>query len=140
MKNMFLGVCLAAAGVVAVSVPLVAHHGNASFDTTKELTLKGKVTEWIWANPHCFLKFDAKDDTNEVRNWAVEVSNPTDMTKRGWARTSFKAGDEVTVVLQPVKGGAPVGRVRRVVLANGETLGTGGPPPAPAAAPATPAK
>ena len=41
------------------------------------------MTEWIWANPHCFLKFDAKDDTGTVRNWAVEVSNPTDMTRAG---------------------------------------------------------
>ena len=139
-KTACLGIFLGAVSLLMVSVPLVAHHGAASFDTTRELNLKGTVTDWIWANPHCFLKFDAKDDTNEVRNWAVEVSNPTDMTKRGWARTSFKAGDEVTVVLQPVKGGAPVGRVRRVVLANGEALGTGGPPPAPAAAPATPAK
>lgn len=134
MTAKFFGVFLGAVGLVAVSVPLVAHHGAASFDTTKELKLKGKVTEWIWANPHCFLKFDAMDDTGTVRNWAVEVSNPTDMTKRGWARSSFKAGDEVTVTLQPVKSGAPVGRIRNVVLANGETLGTGGPPPAPAPA------
>jgi hypothetical protein len=133
MKHMFLGFV----GVLAISAPLVAHHGAASFDTTRELVLKGTVTEWIWANPHCFLKFDAKDDTGTVRNWAVEVSNPTDMTRLGWARTSFKGGDEVTVTLQPVKSGAPVGRLRNVVLPNGQTLGTGGrgapPPPPPAA-------
>jgi hypothetical protein len=131
------GVLLAAVGLLVASVPLAAHHGSASFDTTKELTLKGTVTDWIWANPHCFLKFDAKDETETVRNWAVEVSNPTDMTKRGWARNSFKAGDEVTVTLQPVKGGAPVGRIRSVILPNGQTLGTGAPPPG-AGAPAAP--
>jgi len=124
------------AAVAFLGVPAAAHHGAASFDTTRELTLKGTVTEWIWANPHCFLKFDAKDDTNAVRNWAVEVSNPTDMTRLGLARTSFKFGDEVTVTLQPVKNGAPVGRLRSVVLPNGQTLGTGGrgapPPPPPA--------
>ena len=138
MKDKLLGVFLGCAGLVAVSVPLFAHHGAASFDTTRELTLKGTVTEWIWANPHCFLKFDAKDDSGTVRNWAVEVSNPTDMTRLGWARTSFKAGDEVTVTLQPVKSGAPIGRLRNVVLPNGQTLGTGGPPAA--AAQAQPAK
>ena len=138
MKDKFLGVLLGVVGCVAISVPLIAHHGAASFDTTRELNLKGTVTDWIWANPHCFLKFDAKDETGTVRNWAVEVSNPTDMVKRGWARTSFKAGDEVTVTLQPVKGGAPVGRLRNVVLPNGQSLGTGA-PPAGAAAPAAPA-
>lgn len=130
MRDQLLGVVV----LLLASGTLLAHHGAASFDTTKELTLKGTVTEWIWANPHCFLKFDAKDDTGTVRNWAVETQNPTDMTRRGWARTSFKAGDEVTVTLQPVKSGAPIGRIRSVVLANGDTLGTGGPagPPPPA--------
>jgi hypothetical protein len=133
VKQTFSGVVFAVLALLGVSV--AAHHGAASFDTTKELTLKGSVTEWIWSNPHCFLKFDAKDDTGTVRNWAVEVSNPTDMTRLGWARTSFKFGDEVTVTLQPFKNGAPVGRLRRVVLPNGGTLGTGGggaaaPPPA----------
>jgi hypothetical protein len=132
MRNRLVGV-LTVVSLVTASVSLVAHHGGASFDTSRELTLKGTVTEWIWANPHCFLKFDAKDETGTVRNWAVETQNPTDMSRRGWARTSFKVGDAVTVTLQPVKSGAPVGRIRSVVLPNGETLGTGGGPP-----PATP--
>ncbi len=134
MKATLLGVCLAAAGLLVASAPLVAHHGTASFDTTRDLTLKGTVTDWIWANPHCFLKFDAMDETGTVRNWAVEVSNPTDMTKRGWARMSFKTGDQVTVNLQPVKNGAPIGRLRTVILPDGSTLSAGGPAPAPGGA------
>ena len=122
--------------VALVSVPLVAHHGTASFDTSRDLTLKGAVTDWIWANPHCFLKFDAMDETGTVRNWAVEVSNPTDMTKRGWARSSFKVGDVVTVNLQPVKNGAPIGRLRSVTLPDGGTLTAMGPPPVAAPPPA----
>src|SRR2546427_13178047 len=128
VRDKFFGVFLGAVGLLVTSVALVAHHGAASFDTTKELTLKGTVTEWIWANPHCFLKFDAKDDTGSVRNWAAEVSNPTDMTKRGWARTSFKVGDTVTVNLQPVKNGAPIGRLKTVWLPDGSALGANGPP------------
>jgi hypothetical protein len=119
--------------LLLLSTSAVAHHGTASFDTSKDLTLKGTVTDWIWANPHCFLKFDAMDETGTLRNWAVEVSNPTDMTKRGWARSSFKVGDAVTVNLQPVKNGAPIGRLRSVVLPDGSTLTAMG--PAPAAAP-----
>ena len=135
MKATLFGVLGAALALVVLSIPVSAHHGTASFDTTKDLTLKGTVTDWIWANPHCFLKFDAMDETGTVRNWAVEVSNPTDMTKRGWARSSFKVGDMVTVNLQPVKNGAPIGRLRTVTLPGGSTLSAGGPGPAPAAVP-----
>ena len=121
-KKRFLGVVLAVVGMLAASAPLVAHHGAATFDTANEVTLKGNVTEWTWFNPHCFLKFDVKDASGTVKTWAVEAGNPTDMAKRGWKRTSFKAGDEVTVTLQPVKTGAPVGRIRSVTLASGEIL------------------
>ena len=135
MKAKLFGGVLAVFGVLVISAPVSAHHGTASFDTTKDLTLKGTVTDWIWANPHCFLKFDAMDETGTVRNWAVEVSNPTDMTKRGWARSSFKVGDAVTVNLQPVKNGAPIGRLKTVLLPNGSTLSANGPAPAAAAPP-----
>ena len=129
---MVFGVVLAAAGLMAPA-SAVAHHGAATFDTGKEVTLKGVVTEWIWANPHCFLKFDAKDDTGAVRNWAVETQNPVTMMSRGFARRSFAAGDAVTVRLEPVKNGAPVGRMLTVLLPNGETLVAATPtaPPAP---------
>ncbi len=122
MQKMFLGVLIAAVGVLLVSVPLIAHHGAAGLDTGKEVTMKGTVTEWIWSNPHCFLQFDAKDDTGTVRNWAVETQNPTTMTQRGWSRTLFKVGDEVTVTIEPAKNGQPIGRILNVVLANGQKL------------------
>ena len=65
MRNRVFGIVLAA-GLLILSGPLVAHHGSASFDTEKELTLKGTVTEWLWANPHCFLKIDVKDEAGAV--------------------------------------------------------------------------
>jgi hypothetical protein len=83
--------------------------------------LTGKVTEWLWANPHCFLKFEAKDETGEVRVWNGELGNPTDISIRGFRRNSFKVGDTVTVTVQPVKSGAPVGRILSVEM-DGKTF------------------
>lgn len=132
VRKMLVGVSIAAAGVLLVSAPLVAHHAAATLDTGKEITFKATVTEWIWANPHCFLLFDAKDDTGKVRNWAVETQNPTSMTSRGWSRTSFKAGDEVTVTIEPARNGEPVGRILTAVTASGQKLVAANPtPPAP---------
>jgi hypothetical protein len=109
-------------GFLTVSVPLFAHHGAAAYDTTRKITLKAIVTEWFWANPHCFLKFDAKDDKGNVVHWAVEASNPADMVNLGWSKQSFKPGDEVTVTFEPVKNGQPIGRIEQVVLASGQIL------------------
>jgi len=121
MNTKVAGVFIAAAALLVHSALLVAHHGNASFDD-KVITLKGTVTEWVWSNPHCFLKFDVKDESGSVKNWAVETQNPTSMSPLGWERTSFKAGDVVTVTLQAVKSGAPIGRVRTVTFADGRAL------------------
>jgi len=134
MSNNIAGVLVAAVSLLVYSVPLVGHHGTASFDD-KVITLKGTVTEWVWSNPHCFLKFDAKDETGNVRNWAVETQNPTTMRQLGWERTSFKPGDAVTVTLQAVKSGAPIGRTRTITLPDGRVFVATGivqpdPPPA----------
>ena len=110
---------LGAGFVLVLSASLLAHHGSASF-SEQEITLKGKVTEWLWANPHCFLKVDVMDESGSVRNWNLEMGNPTDMTQRGLRRNTFKVGDEVSVTLQPVKSGAPVGRIRTIMLPDGQ--------------------
>lgn len=106
---------------LAFAATLMAHHGAANFDT-KQVTLKGSVTEWLWANPHCFLKLDVKDDNGAVRNWSLELGNPTDLSVVGYRRLSFKAGDQITATINPVKSGAPVGRVINVLLPDGQTL------------------
>ena len=126
MKGTFLMVIALSACTSIASVPVFAHHGNAAFDTGKRLIMKGTVTDWFWANPHCFLRFDVTDDSGQVVHWVAETSNPPDMVNRGWSKQSFKPGDQVTVTVEPVKNSRPIGRVLQVVLPNGQTLGTGG--------------
>jgi len=131
MKRISKPAVLAALAILAISVPLLAHHGNASYENGKTITVKGTVTDWIWANPHCWLKFDAKDSKGTVQHWIVEASNPPDMTRRGWARTSFKPGDEVAVTMITAKNGGSIGRFsgpNSVVLANGQAFSSSDPP------------
>jgi len=116
-------VTLALFAVLLVSLPVFAHHGSASFDAGKRVELKGTVTEWIWANPHCWLKFDVKDGSGKVTNWVAESNNAADMLEKGWSKQILKTGDSVTVTLEPVKTGKPVGRLLQVVLPDGHLLG-----------------
>jgi uncharacterized protein DUF6152 len=110
-----------APAILAVPVTLFAHHGSAIYDESKTVTVKGVVTDWLWANPHCLLEFDAKDDKGNSVHWTAEVSNPPDMINRGWSRKMFKAGDDVTITMIVAKNGEPVGRIARVTL-NGKTF------------------
>jgi hypothetical protein len=125
VKDKFLIVFALAVGVMIVSIPLFAHHGNSAFETEKKLTMKGTVTEWFWANPHCFIQFDVKDDQGQVVHWVAETSAPPSMVNSGWTKQTLKSGDQVTVTVLPVKSGRTVGRVVEVVLPNGQRLSGG---------------
>jgi len=106
--------------VLAAPVALFAHHGSAIYDESKGVKVTGVVTSWLWANPHCLLEFDAKDEQGKSVHWVAEVSNPPDMIARGWSRKMFKPGDEVTIIMIVAKNGEPIGRIARVTV-NGKT-------------------
>ena len=127
MRNRVLAFLAAAAGVLIPFVPLSAHHGSAAFESGKSVVMKGAVTRWFWANPHCFLSYDVKDESGNITHWVAETSNPPDMINRGWSKGTFKPGDEVTVTVEPVKNGRPAGRLLQVVLPNGKTLHSASP-------------
>jgi hypothetical protein len=91
VKNKHIGALLGL-GFLITAAPVFAHHGNSNFDIDKKLTLKATVTDWVWANPHCWLKFEATDDKGTVVHWIAETSNPADMTNLGWSKQVFKPG------------------------------------------------
>jgi hypothetical protein len=122
MKNRLM-ILMLTATVLALSLPLLAHHGNASYDVTKKPTIKGVVTEFIWANPHCYLRFDATDDKGTVAHWLVEASNPPDQTREGWTKNTFKPGDQVEITMGSVaRNGQPIGRFGDRIVINGKVL------------------
>jgi Family of unknown function (DUF6152) len=119
-----LGGCLVLmVSLLAMSVPLLAHHGTGvAYEVDKDVTLKGTVTEWIWSNPHCGLLFDVTDETGNVIHWGAEMANPHALSRAGLSRDTFKAGDKVTVFGHPAKSGAPRLELKTVTLADGRVL------------------
>jgi len=122
MRNRPVTIVGVVVGLLIASVTTTAHHGAAAFDVGTEITLTGTVTEWIWSNPHCLLRLDVTEENGQVVHWIAETQNPRNMSSRGWARTSFKPGDHVTLTLEPVKNGRRLGRILEVTLADGHTL------------------
>lgn len=118
---------VALAGVASVAS---AHHGSAiSYDLSKQVTVTGVVTEWVWKNPHCFVLFDVTDDQGKVVAWGAET-HPTTFLVRNEVKgvpvplseTSIKPGDRVTVTLFPSRVGSPRGLLAKLVDADGKVL------------------
>jgi predicted RNA-binding protein (virulence factor B family) len=120
VRNKLGTISLLVVGLLAVSMSLFAHHGNASYDTEKTVTVKGAVTEYIWANPHVFLKVDAKDDSGNTLHWVIEAQNIVAQSELGWTNTMFKPGDQVVIDVTPTKNGRPIGRFRGRIVINGQ--------------------
>ena len=110
MRHKLAMIFVVAIGLFMISTSLFAHHGNAAYETDKKVSVSGTVTAWLWANPHCFLKIDGKNDKGEQTHWIVETSNPQDMARQGWERNSFKPGDEVSLTIIPAKNERSIGR------------------------------
>jgi uncharacterized protein DUF6152 len=121
MRNRSAVIFLLAFSFWIISLPLFAHHGNASYDYEKTITVKGVVTEWVFANPHSFLKVDMTDDKGNVQHWVLEATAASTLGA-GWHKTTLKSGDIVTVEVMPAKNGAQVGRIRRILGPDGAVL------------------
>jgi hypothetical protein len=114
---------LSLAGLLAVCVPVSAHHGSAAYDQSKEVVLKNAtVTKYGWANPHTIIEFDVKDDKGNVVHWAGELGSPSAIGNQGWSKASLQTGDVITVYMHQSKSGAPVGRISHIILADGSQL------------------
>ena len=124
MRTRLGTISLLIAGFLAASSPLLAHHGNASYDTGKTVTVKGTVTAFIWANPHVFLRVDAKDESGNALHWVIEAENVVTQAGKGWSNSTFKPGDEVSIDVIPAKNGQPIGRFRGRIVINGQEFKT----------------
>jgi hypothetical protein len=109
-------------GLLSVCAPLFAHHGAAAYSDQVVILKDATVTKFIWANPHCIVMFDVKDDKGNVTHWAGEEGSPSAVGLLGWNRNSLQPGDVITVYIYPAKSGSPVGRLNKVILPDGKTL------------------
>lgn len=119
---------LAICGALVVGLALAcgsafAHHGSAlSYQMDKEVTVKGTVTNFRWANPHAQLYFDETDAKGNQVHWAAEMNSPGVLIRDGWSKTTVKPGDVISVTMHPSKSGDPVGLCGVIVLPDGRQI------------------
>ena len=115
---------LLAIGVLLSAVSLFGHHGGGSlYDLSKQVTAQATVTDFQWTNPHVEIGIDAKDDRGKVKHWILEANSTPVMVNRGWNRKTLEPGEMINVTFNPSLRGGSVGRLIKLVKADGRELG-----------------
>jgi hypothetical protein len=123
MKTKLLASVTFLVGLLTICGPLFAHHGASAYDVSKPLMLKGAVvTKYSWMNPHVLIFFDYTDDQGNVQHWTTEIGSPAAVSLLSWSRTTLKPGDVITVYVFQSKSRLLVGRLNKLVLADGTLL------------------
>ena len=129
MRSQLLGAVAAVGLVLAVVVPVRAHHAfSAEFDASQPVKLKGAVTKVEWTNPHIWIFLDVKGNDGKVVKWAVEGGAPNALFRRGFNKNSLALGTEVLMEGYHAKDGSNKINGRSMVFADGRTqfLGSSG--------------
>lgn len=111
---------LFAAAFLWMTTLALAHHSFAAeFDSSQPVKFKGVVTKLDWMNPHVYFYVDATDKDGKVTKWSCEAGNPNALARRGWKKSSLKAGDEITVDGFRAKDGSNTMNARAITLSDG---------------------
>ena len=117
-----LSVQVATLSMMSSTVAWAHHSAAATYDATHSIPITGTVAMFAWRNPHSHLYIDVTDGPFKGKEYVIELSSPVVLADEGWSRASFKAGDRVTVYVNPSRTGAPIGLCRNcLVTVNGVT-------------------
>jgi hypothetical protein len=60
-----------------------AHHSGVMFDRGKEVTLKGTVQEFVFANPHVSIRISVVDSNGTATDWSFEEASTQALVRSG---------------------------------------------------------
>jgi hypothetical protein len=117
-RNLFLSIIAIFALVSAV--PLLAHH---SWPVGNQLvTVKGTVTEFMWANPHPMINLDVRNKDGVIEKWQVGGPAINRMEANGWSKTTVKPGDVITGIGYQYSDGQKILKLDKAVLPDGKEI------------------
>jgi hypothetical protein len=120
MKTLCVPALIVLALVSAV-MPLSAHH-SWPISYERLVSVKGTVTEFMWANPHPMITLEVQSNDGRTEKWKIGGPAIIRMESNGWTKTTVKPGDVITGIGYQFADGQKIVRLERVVLADGKEL------------------
>lgn len=121
--NRFGVAWVAAFLALAISGSAAAHHSFALFDQKIKITLEGTVKSFVWTNPHSLIYLDVKSADGTIDTWQLAMNSPNNLRRQGWRKDTLQAGQQVKIVINPLRDGSKGGLFLAVTLPDGTVLG-----------------
>jgi hypothetical protein len=104
--NRFWTALITFTGLAAGSSAAVAHHSFVMY-SDQEVELRGKLKTYRFTAPHTSILLEVKNADGSTTTWTLEGANAGTLLLKGWARDTIKPGDELILMVKPLKSGAP---------------------------------
>ena len=86
------------------------------------VTVKGTVTEFMWANPHPMINLDVRNKDGVIEKWQVGGPAINRMEANGWSKTTVKPGDVITGIGYQYSDGQKILKLDKAVLPDGKEI------------------
>src|SRR5215472_13039146 len=106
---------------VSAAMPLSAHH-SWPVSNSRLVTVKGKVIDFVWANPHPMITLEVQSDDGRMEKWQIGGPAILRMEANGWTKSTVKTGDVITGIGYQFADGERIVKLERVVLADGREI------------------
>jgi hypothetical protein len=117
-----------AAALILSAASALAHHATTAFyDSSKKVEAQGKVTKFVFQNPHAYLFIDAPNASGTIVNWQIELGAPISLKRTGWTPETIQVGTELKVVGAPSRAEGTYGLCcARITRPDGSPIVPGG--------------
>ncbi len=99
-----LQILVAGVLVLGTAGVVYGHHSfTAAYDNTKRVEVEGVVKEFVWRNPHSFVRIDVTDKDGKVETWNLEWGSSSQLSAAKYpvTRTTIKPGDKIVAAGEP---------------------------------------
>ena len=123
-------ILVAAFALLAAVAPVFAHHALASeYDSQQKITLKGKLVEIDWRNPHPHFYVEVEGANGEITRWDVASATQNMLVRfpGGWTRAKVFArlNDTISVTCWKARNGSNGAYADILTFSDGKTMQMG---------------
>ena len=101
MKRILLALFAVVTLLTAVGSASAHHSFAATYDQDRKIKIEGTVKEFLWRNPHSFIKVEVADAKGEAVLWTTEWASPTQLSEGRLTKTTLRPGDKVVIIGAP---------------------------------------